>query len=168
MPMTTTSQLTGKPTSYWIDSAPATAYPALDRDLRVDVAIVGAGIVGVTAALLLKPQGAKVALIEGGSVAGGVTAYTTAKVSSAHGLHYAAVRSSFGADGARAYAQANEAALEWIAATVAELGIGCDWRRKPAYIYSVDESQRGKIDKELRAAREAGLPVSLVTAAPEL
>src|ERR1700742_4483223 len=119
--------------SYWVDSAPKSDYPTLTEDLTVDVAVIGAGMVGVTAALFLKERGATVALIEGGRVAGGVTANTTAKVSSAHGLHYAAVRSNFGADGARSYAQANQAALARIARFVDELGIDCDWRRKPAF-----------------------------------
>src|SRR4051812_30153621 len=163
-----TQTLSGKPTSYWVDSTPETTYPQLDRDLTVDVAVVGAGMVGITAAVLLERQGASVALIEGGRVAGGVTAYTTAKVSSAHGLHYEELESSFGEDGARAYAQANEAALEQIAACVDELGIDCDWRRKPAYIYSVDDSQRSQVEKEAEATKKAGLPTSLVTEAPEL
>jgi glycine/D-amino acid oxidase-like deaminating enzyme/nitrite reductase/ring-hydroxylating ferredoxin subunit len=163
-----TTELAGKPTSYWVDSAPGTAFPVLDHDLAVDVAVVGAGMLGITTALLLQRQGATVALIDSGTVAGGVTAYTTAKVSSAHGLHYAALESSFGRDGARAYAQANEQALERIAGLVDELAIDCDWRRKPAYVYGVDDAQRRKVEKEVDAAGRAGLPVSLVTAAPEL
>src|SRR3954447_14231817 len=81
-----------KPQSYWVESAPASDYPKLTKDLEVDVAVIGAGMVGVTAALMLKEGGAKVALIDGGRVGGGVTANTTAKVSSAHGLHYDDVR----------------------------------------------------------------------------
>jgi glycine/D-amino acid oxidase-like deaminating enzyme len=113
--MTTAHTLAGKPTSYWVDSTPETTYPQLDRDLAVDVAVVGGGMLGVTAALMLRRQGAKVALLEGGRVAGGVTAYTTAKVASSHGVQYLPVSKSFGDDGARAYAQAQEAALQLMA-----------------------------------------------------
>src|SRR5215213_4342120 len=101
-PMTPAHTLSGKPTSYWVDSTPDTTHPQLDRDLSVDVAVVGGGMLGITAALML----------EGGRLAGGVTAYTTAKVASSHGVHYMPVAKSFGEDGARAYAQAQEAALE--------------------------------------------------------
>ncbi len=163
-----TQTLSGKPTSYWVDSTPETTYPQLDRDLNVDVAVVGAGMVGITAALLLLRQGANVALLEHGRVAGGVTAYTTAKVSSAHGLHYDQLESSFGDDGARAYAQANEAALEQIGGWVDELGIDCDWRRKPALVYSIDSAERKQMEKEVEATRKAGLPTSLVLEAPDL
>lgn len=157
-----------KPTSYWVDSTPETTHPQLDRDLTVDVAIVGAGMLGVTAALMLKRQGAKVALLEGGRVAGGVTAYTTAKVASSHGVHYKPVAASFGDDGARSYAQAQETALERMADYVAELGIDCDWRRKPSFVYSIDPDERKRIVQEHEACKRAGLPVALVTEAPEL
>src|SRR4051794_30361992 len=54
----TTVPLAGKPTSYWVDSTPETTHPQLDRDLTVDVAIVGGGMLGITAALMLKRAGA--------------------------------------------------------------------------------------------------------------
>ena len=160
--------LPGQPTSYWVDSTPDTAHPRLDRDLQVDVAVVGGGMLGITAALMLKRAGATVAVLEGGQVAGGVTAYTTAKVASSHGVHYAPMTKSFGADAALGYAQAQEAALDQMAAWVDELGIDCDWRRKPSFVYSVDPSERERIGAEHEACRRAGLPVSLVTEAPEL
>src|SRR3954449_8346510 len=152
--------LEGKNTSLWVDTAPETDYPVLRAGLHVDVAVLGGGIAGLTTALLLKRDGAKVAVVEAGRVAAGVTAYTTAKVTSLHGIQYQSVESSFGEDGARAYAEANEAGLERVAQFVDELGIDCDWRRKPAYTYAEDESDIAKVEQELEAARRAGLPAS--------
>ena len=51
--------------SYWLDSAPMNRFGSLERDLTVDVAIVGAGITGLTAAYLLKRAGKTVAVIDG-------------------------------------------------------------------------------------------------------
>ncbi len=39
-----------KPISYWIDSTPESVFPPLHGDLKVDVAIVGSGIAGMTTA----------------------------------------------------------------------------------------------------------------------
>jgi glycine/D-amino acid oxidase-like deaminating enzyme/nitrite reductase/ring-hydroxylating ferredoxin subunit len=150
-------QLEGKNTSLWVDTAPETDYPVLTPGLHVDVAVLGGGIAGLTTALLLKRDGAKVAVVEAGRVGGGVTAYTTAKVTSLHGIQYQSVESSFGADGARAYAEANEAGLERVAQFVDELGIDCDFRRKPAFTYAEDDRDRGKIEREVEAAGRAGL-----------
>src|SRR3954465_12677298 len=147
--------LEGRNTSLWVDSAPRTSYPALTPGLHVDVAVLGGGIAGLTTALLLKRDGARVAVVEAGRVGAGVTAYTTAKVTSLHGIQYQSVASSFGDDGARAYAEANEAGLERVAEFVDELGIDCDWRRKPAYTYAEDESDRGKVEDEVESAVRA-------------
>jgi glycine/D-amino acid oxidase-like deaminating enzyme/nitrite reductase/ring-hydroxylating ferredoxin subunit len=126
----------------------------------VDVAVLGGGIAGLTTALLLKRDGAKVAVVEAGRVGAGVTAYTTAKVSSLHGIQYQSVKSSFGEDGARVYAEANEAGLARVAQFVDELSIECDFRRKPAFTYAEDESDRAKIEAEVEAAIRAGLPAT--------
>jgi glycine/D-amino acid oxidase-like deaminating enzyme/nitrite reductase/ring-hydroxylating ferredoxin subunit len=155
-----TTALEGKNTSLWVASAPETDYPVLTPGVHVDVAVLGGGIAGLTTALLLKRDGAKVAVVEAGRVAGGVTAYTTAKVTSLHGIQYQSVESSFGEDGARAYAEANEAGLERVAQFVEELDIDCDFRRKPAFTYAEDEGDRGKIEREVEAAKRAGLQAS--------
>src|SRR3954465_3520803 len=102
-------ELEGKNTSLWVDSAPRTSYPALTPGLHVDVAVLGGGIAGLTTALLLKRDGARVAVVEAGRVGAGGPPYPTARVRSLHGIQYQSVASSFGDDGARAYAEANEA-----------------------------------------------------------
>ena len=80
-----------------METTPTTSYPSPDRDIAVDVAVLGAGIAGLTTALLLERDGASVAVIEASRVAAGATGYTTAKVSAQHGVHYESVESSFGA-----------------------------------------------------------------------
>jgi len=90
----------------------------------VDVCVIGGGITGITAAVLLKEAGLTVTVIELDRIATGVTGYTTGKVTVLHGLVYDQVRSRFGEDGARAYADANGAGLDLVARWVAERGIG--------------------------------------------
>ncbi|MEH1801095.1 MAG: FAD-dependent oxidoreductase [Nostoc sp.] len=78
------SNLSGKHISYWIDSTPTANFPSLSNNLSVDVAIVGAGIAGITAARLLKRAGKTVAVIESQQISTGVSGHTTAKVTSLH------------------------------------------------------------------------------------
>ncbi|MDQ1593616.1 MAG: hypothetical protein QOH40_172, partial [Arthrobacter pascens] len=40
----------GEPVSLWIATAGTTDYPVLSGDMEVDVAVIGAGIAGLTAA----------------------------------------------------------------------------------------------------------------------
>ncbi|MGI8965456.1 MAG: NAD(P)-binding protein, partial [Limisphaerales bacterium] len=47
---------------YWQTSVKLPSFPSLTKNLEVDVVIIGAGLTGITAAHLLKKEGAKVAL----------------------------------------------------------------------------------------------------------
>ncbi|NNF58801.1 MAG: FAD-dependent oxidoreductase [Rhodothermaceae bacterium] len=151
--------------SLWLATTPDTDYPALGANdsLEVDVAVIGAGITGLTTALLLKRAGARVALVEAGRVCAGVTAYTTGKVSSLHGLTYRSLRASFGDETARIYGEANEAAIALVETLIDELGIECGWARGPAYTYTADEKTLRKVEEEVEAAQAAGLPASFTT-----
>jgi ribulose 1,5-bisphosphate synthetase/thiazole synthase len=83
--MTTSASLENHK-SFWIASTLQSSYPTLTQDLKVDVAIVGAGLAGITAAMLLKKAGKSVAVLEAGRVAEGVSGHTTAKITALHQL----------------------------------------------------------------------------------
>lgn len=146
--------------SYWVDHTRSPGYPALHEDLTVDVAVVGAGIVGITAGYLLKQEGLKVAVIDRNEIARGVTGYTTAKVTSSHGLIYSQLISTFGEDGARTYGRSNEAGKEKIAELVEKHSIDCDLERTDNFVYTEEESSVSSIRDEVDAAKRLGLPAS--------
>jgi glycine/D-amino acid oxidase-like deaminating enzyme/nitrite reductase/ring-hydroxylating ferredoxin subunit len=128
----------------------------------VDVAVVGAGITGVTAAFLLKRAGKSVALLEMKRVVRGATGYTTAKVTSGHSLVYSALEKSRGEEVARKYAQANEAGLATVRSLVDELEIDCDLETKANYVYTEKRESVERIEAEVAAAKRAGLAADLV------
>src|SRR5688572_6282075 len=138
--MSARNQLGGKAVSLWVDTAEKTEFPKLEGLVRVDVAIVGGGIAGLTAAVLLKQAGSRVAVLEAGRVGTGVTGHTTGKVSSLHQLVYQELRRSFGVGGARVYGEANQAAIEKVARLVESEEIDCDFRRVDNYTYAESNS----------------------------
>lgn len=146
--------------SVWIATSEEPGFGALEAPIEVDVAVLGAGIAGLTTALLLKNAGLRVAVVEAAGVSRATTGHTTAKVSAQHGLIYDTLSSKFGNDGARAYGQANLAAVDLVEALVREHGIACDWERRAAYAYTEQDSQVSQIEREVDAARQAGLPAS--------
>jgi glycine/D-amino acid oxidase-like deaminating enzyme/nitrite reductase/ring-hydroxylating ferredoxin subunit len=138
--------------------------PGLSGDTgRFDVAIVGAGITGLTTALLLKRAGARVAVLEMGRVCQGVTGYTSAKITSLHELVYADFAERLGEDTARVYGQANEAALARIAALVEELGIDCAFERLPAVTWTAEADRVEQLRAESEVAVRLGLPARFST-----
>lgn len=112
----------GKPLSLWVATAGSTKYASLDADIDVDVAVIGGGIAGLTAALALKRDGQTVAVLEAARVGTGVTGHTTGKVTSLHRLAYTELAGSHGEAAARTYGQANQTAIEHIARTVSGEG----------------------------------------------
>ncbi len=144
--------------SLWIATTEDTGFPALESAVDVDVAVLGAGIAGLTTALLLKNAGLRVAVLEADRVAASTTGYTTAKVSAQHGLIYETLTSKFGADGARAYAEASFSAVNVVERLVHEHSIECEWERRPSYAYTEQDAYVGHIEQEVEAARNAGLP----------
>ncbi|MDP9384205.1 MAG: FAD-dependent oxidoreductase [Actinomycetota bacterium] len=149
--------------SIWLATADDAGFPALDRDVRVDVAIVGGGIAGVTTALLLKRLGATVAVVERDAVAAGATGYTTAKITALQSTRLSDIRSKNGTDGAAAYAGATLDAIARIATLVEDEAIECDLERRDAFTYAGDEREVASVEREAEAAQEAGLPVELTT-----
>jgi glycine/D-amino acid oxidase-like deaminating enzyme/nitrite reductase/ring-hydroxylating ferredoxin subunit len=148
--------------SIWVATTPETDYPALTADVEVDVAVVGAGIAGVTAAVLLKRAGKLVALLDAKRIVRGATGYTTAKVTAGHGVVYTQLADAFGEDGARIYAESNQAAVE----RIAELGTDCDFERKDNYVVAEKPEEREQVEREAETMRRLGLPASFVTETP--
>lgn len=138
----------------------------LEGDERVDVAVVGAGITGLTAARLLVAAGKKVAVLEQGRVGSGTTGGTTAHVTQVPDRRYAELVSKFGRDAMRQVVESTRAAMERIAAFVEEDAISCDFARVPAWLYTESEDEVSRLQEEADAAREVGMPAAFVREVP--
>lgn len=157
---------TGAHQSLWLATTDKTNYPPQQGDVKVDVAVIGGGIAGLTTALLLKEEGRTVAVVEAGRIIEGVTAYTTAKITSLHNLIYDHLTRSFNEETATLYAEANQAAIGLVASMVDRYSIDCRFERQAAYTYSTAKSDVEKMQAEVEAARKAGLPAEFVTETP--
>ena len=150
----------------WTATTPQTSYPALGKAARTDVAIIGAGIVGLTAAYALCRTGASVMVIEALHVGRQVTGRSSAKITSQHSLIYRHLRDTFDLDTARAYAEANRAGATQIRNWIRELGIVCDLEEKDAYVYTCKESLLAEIEAEAAIALDLGFEADVIAPAP--
>ncbi len=152
--------------SLWIATAKGKTFPALQADRTVDVAIVGAGITGLTAATLLKKAGLSVAVIEADGVAEGVSGFTTAHITEALDRSCGQLIKDFGEDNARLAAESGRVALARIAGFVREEGIACDFARVPAFQYTEDAETVSELAAERKAAASIGSKVTLTRTVP--
>jgi len=134
------------------------SYPPRQCDIKVDVVVVGAGITGITAALLLARRNKHVVLIDKDKVAMGESGATTAHLTEILDTPYRDLISKFGIDHAREVRDAGRAAIETIHSLSRELGIPCSFERVPAVIYAETESEEADLKKELVALNELGIP----------
>ena len=142
--------------SYWIDTAPIKKFPALDRNLEVDVLVIGAGVTGITTAYLLKKAGLRVALIERERVAMMDTGHTTAHLTYVTDRNLYVVEKQFGYDHAQAAWDAGAAAIDEIETIVAREGIECEFTRLPGFVHVPLDGSANEDAEDLKTDAELG------------
>ena len=156
----------------WIDTAPIQKFPKLERNISVDVVVVGAGVTGITAAYLLKKAGSTVALIDRERVASIDTGHTTAHLTYVTDVQLQELAHNFGNDHAQAAWDAGAAAIDEIERIVREEQSDCEFTRVPAYVHvPVDGSSKkeaSSLKKEADLAAKLGFDAAYLTSAPYL
>ncbi|EOU2034366.1 FAD-dependent oxidoreductase [Clostridium perfringens] len=146
--------------SVWSESCKFRKREALNKDIKTDVLVIGAGIAGILTAYMLKQKGRDVVLIDAAEIASGNTKNTTAKITSQHDLIYSKLIIEFGEEKARQYAKANELAIKKYKEIIEDKRIECDFEEKPAYVYSLNEVD--VLKEEVEAAKNLGIDAEFV------
>ncbi|SFA74966.1 Glycine/D-amino acid oxidase [Lentibacillus halodurans] len=154
------------PQAFWRDSVSLPDFPKLNESIRTEVAIVGGGITGITAAYLLTRQGMKVTLIDASDLLNGVTGHTTAKITAQHGIIYDELIQHFGKDKASLYYQACMDAKQLIEDTIQTHQIDCDHRQEDAYIFTNSDSYVSQLETEKKAYEQLDIPSELTSSVP--
>src|SRR4029450_3875067 len=156
--------------SVWIDDTPIRKFPKLQRNISVDVLVVGAGVTGITAAYLLKKAGSTVALVERERVASIDTGHTTAHLTYVTDVEIQQLVRNFGEDHAQAAWDAGAAAIDEIETIVEEEGIECEFARVPAYLHSPvgasSKKEASSLKKEADLAAKLGFDAAYLNSAP--
>lgn len=145
-------------TSLWQLTGPAIESDALDpAAMRADTVVVGAGLTGLTTAVLLARAGQRVTVLEAGSAGSLTTGNTTGKSSLLQGTALSELREHAGDEVLRAYAEANREGQAWLLRELRSRGAPVELRR--ACTYANAEEHLGRLDREFEASRAAGIPV---------
>jgi glycine/D-amino acid oxidase-like deaminating enzyme/nitrite reductase/ring-hydroxylating ferredoxin subunit len=152
--------------SIWIATTPSTDYEPLRSDVQADVAIVGGGITGLTAAWLLARAGASVVLVERGRIAMSETGHTTAHVVEAVDADYGRLLRDHGEDDARLNTEAIRASIRQMASIVEELALDCDFRAVDGFLFTEDEEGEEYLDRQRESLARAGVEAERVSSVP--
>lgn len=122
-----------------------------------DVLIVGAGITGLTTALLLQSQGKKCILAEAHSIGFGTSGGTTAHLNTILDTTYPEIESSFGKDEAKLVADGAKEAIQLIKEISTTHHIDCDFEYKTAYLFAQNEKEEKQLSDIVEAGLRAGV-----------
>ncbi|MET0468216.1 MAG: FAD-dependent oxidoreductase [Aeromicrobium sp.] len=142
-------------TSLWLDDAPAIASDPMPAESSYDDVVVGAGLTGLTTALLLARSGRSVVVLEARHVGAVTTGNTTAKLSLLQGTKVSAIRRHHTARVAQAYVDGNLEGQQWLLRYCEEHDVPV--QRHTAVTYANTAGGVAGVRAELEALREAGL-----------
>lgn len=153
--------------SVWLTNSRIRQGSPLSRNVTADVAVIGAGIAGMTTAYLLARQGQSVVVIDDGPVGSGETGRTTAHLTAALDDRYYEIKRLHGELGAKYAAQSHVRAIDQIEEIATREKIECDFDRIDGYLFVPPGDSTQVLDKELDAVHRAGLVrVTRVSRAP--
>ena len=121
----------------------------------VDDVVVGAGVVGLTTALLLARGGHRVVVVTAEPVGGGSSGRSAGVVSQLHGTAYRRLQSETARKNAAAYRAMNADGFAFLAELLAATGTAHE--RHDAYLVAAGPDGAARVDDEHLAASRAGL-----------
>ncbi|MEO6709754.1 MAG: FAD-dependent oxidoreductase [Planctomycetota bacterium] len=143
----------------WSRTRLGRSFPPLERDLELDVAIVGGGISGLTAGVLLKRAGKRVALVEAAHIERGISRTMSAGLAQCTDTRIPALVRDFGPARARLIWDSSRAALEQIRKLVALYRIESPLHCLPGWLFTQSAVGAEELHQEYLAIREIGVPV---------
>ncbi|WP_026461968.1 FAD-dependent oxidoreductase [Adhaeribacter aquaticus] len=147
-------------TSIWSNRSEETSFPTLTNDITVDVAIIGGGITGITAASILAKAGKRVAVLEAWQVAKGTTGSSTGNLYAPVGERLHTVETKFNQEVLEKVAASRSAAIDFIQKQVQDYQLDCDFERVPWFFFTEPGENDLNVEEERKAVKRAGLPIS--------
>lgn len=145
--------------SLWLDTHTPESIPTdtFTEGAHYDTVVAGAGLTGLTTAVLLARSGHKVAVLEARSVGVVATGNTTAKLSLLQGTNLSSIRKHHSDEILQAYVDGNQEGQSWLVRYLEEHEV--PYQRRTAYTYAATESGLSSLREEFAACQNAGLPV---------
>lgn len=144
--------------SFWLGTAPYEPSPPLEGDITVDVAIVGGGFTGLSAALHLREaQALDVAVLESEVVGFGASGRNAGFAMTLFGLTMSLTGLRFGKAKAKEAHLYMERAVDYVGELVQKYGIDSEYERTGFLRVATAPGYATRIQKEIELARGLGI-----------
>jgi glycine/D-amino acid oxidase-like deaminating enzyme/nitrite reductase/ring-hydroxylating ferredoxin subunit len=155
--------------SFWEATYPdRPRFPTIKSDLDVDVAIIGGGITGITAANELTNAGLKVGVFDARRIGGGTTGWSTGNLYVPVGYYYQKIKEARNAEVMKTVAHSRAVALDYIEKNNISLQLDSFFTRRPWFFFTSEGENIKLIQREAECLKEAGFETTEINQVPYL
>ena len=129
----------------------------LDKDIVVDILIIGAGITGLTTAYYLKNK--NICVVDANLVGHGVTKNSTAKINYLQENIYSKIAISTSVYNAKKYLESQRYAINELKNIIEKNNIECDFKRVPSYVFSNTIKDIKLLNNEIKFLRKNNIDI---------
>lgn len=148
-----------KTCSIWSDSVKDIPSKPLDKNINVDVLIIGGGITGLSVAYELINSNLKVALVERNTIGSGVTCNSTGKLTYLQEDVYTKICKTFNKEVAKTYLESQKFAINHVKEIIKTNNIECDFSEVSSYLFASKKKDIEKIKKEKQILEDLQIKV---------
>ena len=119
----------------------------LNKNIKTDIVIIGAGITGMTTAYFLKDK--SVCVVDANEIGYGVTLNSTAKINYFQERIYTKIKNITNKDNAVKYLKSQRDAIEKVKNIIETEKIECDFKQVESYVFANTISEIESLNKEV-------------------
>jgi len=153
--------MTGMTTPFWLDE-PYTPRPPLEGAATADVAVVGGGLTGISAAHFLAARGCKVAVVERGDLASGASGRNAGFLLCGVAHTYSVAVKSHGREKSRVLWSVSRDNHALLRSLVESEKLDCLYARNGSYLLALSEQEAKALDRSARMLAEDGFQAEFV------
>lgn len=129
----------------------------LNKDIEIDILIIGAGITGMTCAYYLKEK--NICVVDANKIGHGVTLNTTAKINYFQERIYTKISNIRNKDIAIKYLKSQRYAINHIKDIIESNNIDCDFKQVESFVFANTKNELEPLNKEIEFLKSQGIDV---------
>ncbi len=149
-----------KTNSIWLDKSQTLSVTKLNKNIDVDVLIIGGGITGLSTLYYLKDSNLNVCLVEENLIGHGVSGKTTGKINYLQECVYYDICKRYDLDVARKYLDSQKLAIAEMKKIITTEKINCNFKKVKSYVFTNDKNEINKIKLEKKILEKLGVKVN--------
>ena len=145
--------------TFWLKDISYKKEEKLNKNINVDVLIIGGGLTGISCAYYLKDSKLKICLVEQGNIGMGVTSKTTGKINYLQETIYSDLEEKYSFNVAKKYYESQRFAIKEFERIIKKENIDCNLEKVKSYIFTNNKIEIDNIKLEKNILEEFGVDV---------